>query len=68
MKFSKEELAFIREELHIAAEEDETNEQRLIQIQDTAFEIEADESNRLEELTPRGKMAAALVTRLGEEE
>lgn len=68
MKFSKEELAFIREELQIEAEENETNEQRLIRIQDAAFEIEADESNRLEELTPRGKMAAALVTRLGEEE
>lgn len=68
MKFSKEELAFIREELKIEAEENETNEQRLIRIQDAAFEIEADESNRLEELSPRGKMAAALVTRLGEEE
>lgn len=68
MKFSKEELAFIREELQIEAEENETNEQRLIRIQDAAFEIEADESNRLEELTPRGKMAAALVTRLGEED
>ncbi len=33
MKFTKEELAFIRENLHIAAEENETDEQRLIQRQ-----------------------------------
>ena len=68
MKFTKEELAFIREDLHIAAEENETDEQLLIQIQDAAFEIETDECNRLEVLTHRGRMAADLVTRLGEEE
>ena len=67
MRFSEEELNFIRNELHIRAEAYETDEQLLCRIQEAAFEIEADECNRLDELTHRGKMAADLVTRLGSE-
>lgn len=67
MKFTQAELTFIREKLAINAEQDETREDILARIQDEAFEIEIEESNRLDELTDAGKLAAELVTRLGEE-
>ena len=67
MIFSKEELKFIREELGIDIGEEVIDEELLCKIQDEAFEIEIEESNRLEELTERGKMAVHLVTRLGME-
>ena len=67
MIFSKEELRFINKELNLDAHEEEKDEALLRQIQEAAFEIELRESNRLEELTPRGVVAARLVTRLGEE-
>ncbi len=67
MKFTQAELTFIREKLGINAEQDETREDILARIQDEAFEIEIEESNRLDELTDAGKLAADLVTRLGEE-
>ena len=38
-----------------------------VRIQDAAFEIEIEESNRLEELSAKGKIAVDLVTKLGNE-
>lgn len=68
MKFSNEELAFIRKDLGIDAEQEKTDEDLLVRIQDAAFEIEVEESNRLEELSARGKIAVDLVTKLGNEQ
>ena len=68
MKFSNEELAFIRKDLGIDAKQEETDEALLVRIQDAAFEIEIEESNRLEELSARGKIAVDLVTKLGNEQ
>ena len=68
MKSSNEELAFIRMNLGIDAEQEETDEDLLVRIQDAAFEIEVEESNRLEELSARGKIAVVLVTKLGNEQ
>jgi len=65
MKFSKAEIEFIRSELGIEVGETEENEETLCAIQDAAFEVEAEESNRLDKLSDRGKMAVSLVTRLG---
>ena len=67
MKFSNEELAFIRKDLGIDAEQEKTDEDLLVRIQDAAFEIEIEESDRLEELSARGKIAVDLVTKLGNE-
>lgn len=67
MKFSNKELAFIRKDLGIDAKQEETDEDLLVRIQDAAFEIEVEESNRLEELSARGKIAVDLVTKLGNE-
>lgn len=66
MKFTREELEFIRTELAIQADEEESREAVLEEIWEAACEIEIEESNRLEELTPRGNMAVSLVTKLGE--
>lgn len=66
MKFSKAEIKFIRETLRVEAKEDEGRENVLLQIQDLAFELEAAESNKQENLSEHGKMAAKLVTALGE--
>lgn len=66
MRFTQEELDFIRKELGIEAQEDETRENVLDDIWEEACQIEIAESNSLEELTPRGKMAVRLVTKLGE--
>ena len=68
MKFSNEELDFIRKDLGIDAKQEETDEDLLVRIQDAAFEIEVEESNRLEELSARGKIAVDLVTKLGNEQ
>ena len=68
MKSSNEELAFIRMNLGIDAEQEETDEDLLVRIQDATFEIEVEESNRLEELSARGKIAVDLVTKLGNEQ
>lgn len=65
MKFSKAEIEFIRSELGIEVGETEENEETLCAIQDAAFEVEAEESNRLDKLSDRDKMAVSLVTRLG---
>ena len=67
MKFSNEELDFIRKDLGIDAKQEETDEDLLVRIQDAAFEIEVEESNRLEELSAKGKIAVDLVTKLGNE-
>ena len=67
MKFSKEELVFIRDELGIDAEESVIDEVLLEEIQDAAFEIEVAESNKSDILSERGRAAVHLVTRLGEE-
>lgn len=66
MKFTKEELVFIRTVLQIDAQEEENREEVLDDIWEAACDIEVEESNRLEELTPRGKLAVGLVTKLGE--
>lgn len=65
MKFTKEELDFIRTPLQINAREDESREDVLNNIWEEACEIEIDESNRLEELTDQGRMAVHLVTKIG---
>lgn len=66
MKFSLDEVTFIRTELGIQVSEDETDDAILEDIWNSACEIEVEESNRLDELTPRGKMAVELVTKLGD--
>lgn len=66
MRFTKEELDFIRTVLRIDAQEEETRESVLDDIWEAACEIEIEESNNLKELTPQGKLAVNLVTKLGE--
>lgn len=68
MIFTKDELEFIQTVLGISAERVETREEVLDEIWEEACEIEIEESNRLDELTVRGKMAVNLVTKFGEEE
>ncbi len=46
---------------------EETDEDLFVRIQDAAFEIEVEESNRLVELSAKGKIAVDLVTKLGNE-
>lgn len=65
MRFSPEEAAFIRTELGIQVSENETDDSILEDIWEVACEIEVEESNRLDVLTLRGKMAVALVTKIG---
>lgn len=65
MRFSPEEAAFIRTELGIQVSENETDDSILEDIWEAACEIEVEESNRLDVLTLRGKMAVALVTKIG---
>lgn len=65
MRFSPEEAAFIRAELGIQVSENETDDSILEDIWEAACEIEVEESNRLDVLTLRGKMAVALVTKIG---
>lgn len=65
MRFSPEEAAFIRTELGIQVSENETDDSILEDIWEAACEIEMEESNRLDVLTLRGKMAVALVTKIG---
>lgn len=67
MKFSNEELGFIRMDLRIDAKQEETDKDLLVRIQDAAFEIEIEESDRLVKLSARGKIAVDLVTKLGNE-
>lgn len=66
MRFTEKELAFIRDELKIEANREETREDVLDRIWDEACEVEIDESF-VETLTERGKMAVALVTRFSKE-
>lgn len=66
MKFSKEEIDFICDVLKIPVKEEETDESVLDHIWNEACEIEIEESNRLETLTPKGEMAVKLVTKLGD--
>lgn len=68
MRFSTAELEFIRKELSIQANENEERTEVLEQIWEEACEIEIEESDRLEVLTPRGEMAVSLVTKLGRNE
>ena len=68
MTFSAAELKFIREELSILANENEERKEILEQIWEEACEVEIEESNRLDRLTPRGKLAVSLVTKLGQSE
>ena len=65
MRFSPEEAAFIRTELGIQVSENETDDSILEDIWEAACEIEVEESNRLDVLTLRGKMAVAMVTKIG---
>lgn len=67
MKFTAEELNFIRKELKIQAKEEETREEVLAQIWEEACSIEVEESNHLAELTSKGRMAVHLVTKLGDD-
>lgn len=67
MKFTAEELDFIRKELKIQAKEEETREEVLDQIWEEACSIEVEESNHLAELTSKGRMAVHLVTKLGDD-
>ena len=66
MKFSQEELDFIRRELGIEAREEEEDAEILGRIWEEACEIEIAESNQHQVLTEKGNMAVRLVTRLGE--
>lgn len=68
MKFTQEEVKFICDELNITISKEENNENILEQIWEAACEIEIEESNRLDMLTPKGRMAVNLVTKLGENE
>lgn len=67
MKFTAAEVDFIRTELGIQVSEEEKDEKTLEKIWEAACEIEIEESNRLDELTEKGRVAVDLVTKLGEQ-
>lgn len=67
MRFTREEMNFIQDVIGISVNEEETNEEILQRIWEEACEIEIEESNHLDELTDKGKMAVNLVTKLGED-
>ena len=65
MKFSEEEICFIRNVLGIEVGAEETQGDVLDQIWEEAAEIEVAESNQKEVLSEVGQMAVYLVTKIG---
>lgn len=67
MRFTPEEADFIRTQLGIQVSAEENEERVLEEIWEAACEVEIEESNQLEELTEKGKMAVSLVTKLSDQ-
>ena len=60
MKFSKEELDFIKKNVGKEVPEEVTIDELLDEIWDAAAEVEAWEENHLDELTEEGRIAVSL--------
>ncbi len=68
MRFTEKETQFINDVLHIHVGAEEERESILVAIQDEAFEIEVKETIDNNCTSEIGKIAADLVTKLGEDD